>query len=470
MSRPNPSSSGGGVTPVPPQDFEAEQAVLGAMMLGDANAVDEAADLLLPGDFYRENHATVFRAMLALRAAGGPVDLVMLRDELAKRKQLEAVGGQACLMALADVTFTTANLAHYARIVRDKATLRRMIETGAHLTGMGYSDPPDLPAALADAERRVLAIQHERDAGAWTPLSEALRQSLDELDARYHAGGQIIGTRTGLGALDLTLGGLRDGDLVIVAARPGMGKTGMAAGMGTHAAQQHGKRVAFFSLEMSKTQIADRIACAEAGVDSERYRDGLLSEDEWQRVNTAMGRLWETPLFIEDASDLSVNEIRSRCRRLQAQGGVDLVIVDYLQLMRGEGRGGAENRVHEVTEMARGLKSLARELDAPVVALAQLSRGVERREDKRPLLSDLRDSGGIEEAADVVLFLYRPAYYARDEGGATAAATATRPDEQEPEEAEVIIAKHRKGRTGTVKVGFEAPFVRFVNLPEGGRL
>ena len=456
------SSKNGPFDRIPPQNIEAEQSVLGAMMLGEPAAVDTAAELLHPSDFYREAHANIWLAMLALRGRGEPIDAITLKDELVRRNQYEAIGGAAYLMALMDVTFTTASLAHYARIVRGKSTLRRMIEAASQIIGTAYADPEDVPAALAEAERRIMGIEHERDAGEWVPLSESLAKSMEELDERFHSGGKIIGMPTGLIDLDLLLGGLRDSDLVILAARPGMGKTGMAATLAVHAALDHQKRVAFFSLEMSHVQIADRIVCAAADVDAFKHSNGRISAAEWDRVKDATQQLWDASLWTDPSSDLTVSEIRSRARRLQAKGGVDMVIVDYLQLLRGEGQGGPQYRVHEVTEMARGLKSLAKELDVPVVALAQLSRGVEQREDKRPLLSDLRDSGGIEEAADVVLFLYRAAYYARGENPPPADPAQPPP----PEEAEVIVGKNRKGRTGSVKVGFEPAFVRFVNLPD----
>jgi replicative DNA helicase len=280
--------------------------------------------------------------MLHLHAKNEPMDAITLADELRWRQVYDGLpgGGVAFLMALGDVTFTTANVGYYARIVRDKALLRGLIDTGGLIAGLGYSDPPDVAAALAEAEKRVLALGHGREAGAWQPLSGLLNASMEALDARYHAGGQITGLRTGFIALDLLLGGLREGDLVIVAGRPSMGKTSIAVNAATFAALHEGKRVAFVSLEMSADQITDKIVCAEASVDTQRHQNGRLSDEEWQRLHDANLRLWDAPLLVEDTPDLSVPEIRSRCQRFVAeQGGVDLVIVDYLQLIRAEGRG-----------------------------------------------------------------------------------------------------------------------------------
>jgi replicative DNA helicase len=455
---------------VPPHNIEAEMAVLGAMLLGDRGAIERAIEILTRDDFYRDVHAHIFDGMAALAEKDEPVDIVTLKDELNVRGVLEQIGGVAYLMQLGDVEFTTANIAYYAKIVQEKAILRRLIEAASQIAGLAYGEVDEVPELVDRAERVIFEVARRRDSQGFTPLRPLLNEVFDNINNQYHDRGVVIGVDTGYNDLNYMTSGLQEGDLIIMAARPSMGKTSLAVGIGQNACLRASKSVAIFSLEMSKEQLVQRMICSEARVDAHKLRTGFLQDDDWQKIAQSVERLWDANLFIDDSTEMSHLEMRAKCRRLRAEHGLDLVIVDYLQLMRGTGRG--DNRNDEITSIARGLKSLARELKVPVIALSQLSRAVEKREDKRPMLSDLRDSGSIEAEADLVTFIYRPAYYERkqmmsaegeketdrQEGGSG--------DAYEGEEAEIIIAKHRNGPVGTVKLAFLPKFARFDNLAE----
>jgi replicative DNA helicase len=451
---------------IPPHNIEAEMAVLGALLLGDRRAVEKSSEILTRDDFYREAHGRIFDAMMALAEKDEPVDIITLRNELGTRGTLDAVGGISYLMQLGDFVPTAANLTYYAKIVSEKALLRRLIETSGEIAGMAYGEVDDVDQLVDHAERSIFQVARKRRNEGFAALKPLLTETFEKIDTLYHERGVTTGVDTGFNDLNYMTSGFQPGDLIIVAARPSMGKTALTLTVGQNAALK-GSTVAVFSLEMSKESLVQRMICSEARVDAHRLRTGYLQEDDWSRLAQSVNRLWECPLYIDDTSDVSSLEMRARCRRLRAEaGGLDLVIVDYLQLMRGSARS-AENRNQEISEIARGLKSLARELEVPVVALSQLSRSVERREDKRPMLSDLRESGSIEAEADLVMFIYRPSYYARKE--AISADDADKEPEDsaggmDGEEAEIIIAKQRNGPVGTVKLAFLPKYARFENL------
>ncbi|MGC4046200.1 MAG: replicative DNA helicase [Armatimonas sp.] len=452
---------------LPPQDIEAEMSVLGAMFLGDRGAIEKATEALQREDFYRDAHGRIYEAMVALAERDEPVDIVTLRDELQRRGIIDAVGGLSYLIQLGEFVPTAANISYYAKIVADKAVLRRLIEAAGEIAGMAYGQSEEVDNLTDMSERMIFNVARRRRTQGFTPLKPLLTEVFDRIDTLYHERGVTTGIDTGYTDLNYITSGFQPGDLIIIAARPSMGKTALTLNIGQNASLRAEKSVAVFSLEMSKESLVQRMICSEAKVDAHRLRTGFLTEEDWSRLAQAVDRLWNARLFIDDTTDVSSLEMRAKCRRLRAEYGLDMVIVDYLQLMRGSSKN-ADNRNSEITEIARGLKSLARELEVPVIALSQLSRSVERREDKRPMLSDLRDSGSIEAEADVVGFIYRPAYYARKEAMSQEAedkADAARGDgEYEGEEAEVIIAKQRNGPTGTVKLAFLPKFARFENL------
>ncbi len=444
--------------------------VLGAMMLGDRSAIERATEMLARDDFYRDAHGRIFEAMVALTERDEPVDLVTMKDELSRRSILDGVGGIAYLMQLADFVPTAANLHYYAKIVAERALLRRLIETSTQIAGLAYQGTEDIDGLVDQAERAIFNVARKSRNDGFMPLRPLLTEAFERIDTLYHERGVVTGVDTGFDDLNYMTSGLQSGDLVIIAARPSMGKTALTLNIGQNAALRANKSVAVFSLEMSKESLVQRMICSEARVDAHRMRTGYLHDEDWSRLAEAVQRLWDCSLFIDDTTDMSALEMRAKCRRLRAEHGLDLVIVDYLQLMRGHSKNN-ENRNQEITEIARGLKSLARELEVPVIALSQLSRTVERREDKRPMLSDLRESGAIEAEADIVAFIYRPAYYARKES--VSATSEEKADieaggtgEYSGEEAEIIIAKQRNGPTGTVKLSFQPKFARFENLAQ----
>ena len=375
---------------LPPQNLEAEMAVLGAMLLGDRASIERAAEILQREDFYRDAHGSIFEAMLHLAESDEPVDPITLKDELSRRQMLDPVGGIPYIIQLAEFVPTTANLPYYAKIVSEKATLRRLIGASSQIAGMAYAGESDVEDMVDQAEKVIFDVARRRSKQAFTPLRPLLNEVFDRIDTLYHEKGVVTGVDTGFNDLNYITSGLQGGDLIILAARPSMGKTSLAMGIAQNAALRAGKSVAVFSLEMSKESLVQRMICSEARVDAHRLRTGYLQEEDWTRLADAVQRLWDCNLFIDDSTEMSSLEMRAKCRRLRAEQGVDMIIVDYLQLMRGNTRN-VENRNQEISEIARGLKSLARELNAPVIALSQLSRNVERREDKRPMLSDLRE-------------------------------------------------------------------------------
>jgi len=451
---------------LPPQDLDAEQACLGSMLM-EAGATSRAMSAVHEDDFYRDAHKLIFRAMLEVHNRNEPVDLVTVAAELRRLGKLDAVGGGEYLTALINEVPTAAHVDRYANIVCERSVLRQLISAGSEIQGMAYANPSDIGEVLDLSEQRIFEIAQNRTTSDFTHIGPAVLETFEKLDQKFNDPGYISGIPTGLTDLDEQTSGLQPGDLVIVAGRPSMGKTSLAvANFALHAAVQHNTPVGIFSLEMSKGQLAEMLLCAQARVNSWGLRRGMATQDDWNKIGNALAFLPNAPIFMDDTPGIPILELRSKARRLKAQEDVGLIIVDYLQLASMSQY--SESRYQEVSGITRALKGIARELDVPVVALSQLSRLVERREDKRPILSDLAESGAIEAEADIVCFLYRPDYYKRRaemEGSSdeeTAAEARRRLDE--PGEAEIIIAKHRNGPVGTVNVIFNPRFRIFDNL------
>ena len=455
---------------VPPQNLEAEQSTLGSMMI-DRSALEKGVDILRPEDFYRDAHQVIFDALISLAERNEPVDIVTVQEELRTRKQLDAVGGTEYLMALIDSVPTAANLEYYAHIVEEKAILRRLIDACTQITSQSHGQVEDVDAVVDQAERAIFQVSQKRMGQYFTPLGPLAQKGFERIEEQYREKATISGLSTGFHDLDNITSGLQPSDLVIVAARPSMGKTALCLDIGRHVAIHSKLPVALFSLEMSKEQLALRLICSESRVDSHRLRTGYVQDKEWPLLAEGVGRLYTAPIFIDDSTDVSALQMRGKCRRLKAEHGLSLIIVDYLQLMQSHRR--TENRNQEISEIARSLKGLARELQVPVIALSQLSRAVEQRQDRRPILSDLRESGSIEAEADVVMFLYRKAYYDRreiilDEDGSPVD-LMTGGDAGEPDNsAEIIVGKQRNGPTGMIKLAFLQKFACFENM-EGHR-
>jgi replicative DNA helicase len=436
---------------IPPHNLQAEESVLGAALLSREaiGAVSEQG--LRPEDFYRPAHQHVFDAIRALYSTGAPADTITVADELRRAGLLEQVGGTEVLHALQNATPAISNAAHYARIVQDTALLRRLIYVAGDIAEMAYGEPDDVTKAVDEAESKVFKVAEDRVTDTTQQLSESIKDVMDRLEETFARGDTITGTATGYHDLDELLSGLQPSTLNIVGARPAVGKTAFALGMAVHVAQTSAKPVLVFSLEMGHHELTQRILSSEAKVDSTKIRNGRLSESDWALIGRAIGRL-EVPLFLDDNPRVTVMEIRAKARRLKARhGGLALIVVDYLQLMTGGGN--PENRQLEVSEISRNLKILARELEVPIVALSQLSRQLETRADKRPMLSDLRESGSLEQDADVVMFLYRDEVY-----------NAESPDKGS---AEVIVAKHRSGPIGTKRLVYLSQYTRFDNAARG---
>jgi replicative DNA helicase len=432
---------------VPPHNLEAEESLLGAMLISK-EAIAEAWDHVHAEDFYKPSHAMVFEAIARLWSKGEPVDVVTVADELARQGLLEQVGGHVALARMSASTPAISSAKRYARIVAEYATLRRLIEVGYEVAELGYEGVDDAGVAVDRAEELIFELGKRHMADTLSPIAELLQESYDHVQSLHERGEVVTGVPTGYVDLDEQLSGLQPSNLVIVGARPSMGKTSFALGIVAHAAMKARIPVLFFSLEMSHLEITTRLLCAEARVDASRIRTGQLRQGDWAKLGQAFGRLERAPIFIDDNPNLTVMDIRAKARRLRARHGLGLVVVDYLQLMSGSNR--SENRQVEVSEISRGLKILARELEVPVVALSQLSRGLEMRSDKRPMLADLRESGSLEQDADVVLFIYRDDVY--------------HPDSKESDTAEIIVAKHRNGPTGSTRLTFLSRYAQFANM------
>lgn len=435
---------------VPPHDLRAEESVLGAMLLS-REAIADVVEILEADHFYKPAHGHVFDAVMSLYSAGEPVDPVTVADELRRAGLFDSVGGDVLLIDLQAGTPAVSNAAHYARIVEEHALLRGVITVCNEIAETAYGMPDDVVKAIDDAEASMYRVAQRRVANTTAEIKDLLSDNLDRLEALYEQGDAVTGIQTGYRDLDNLLSGLQPNALYVVGARPAMGKTAFALGMLANAAMATGRPTLVFSLEMSQLEISQRILCSDARVDASRVKTGRLDEADWSRISHSVGRLAEAPIYIDDNPHTSVMEIRSKARRLKSRvGDLGMVIVDYIQLMTG--RAGAESRQVEVSEISRNLKILARELETPVIALAQLNRGLEQRQDKRPMLSDLRESGALEQDADVVMFLYRDEIY--------------NAESEQQGVAEVIVAKHRNGPTATVKMAFLGHFTRFENMSD----
>lgn len=430
-----------------PQSIEAEMGVLGSVII-DPDMMAQIADMVTPDDFYRDAHRHIFKVMLTQYEGHRPSDFITICDELERENKLEDVGGPSYVVSLINGVPTSGNVEYYGRIVKEKALYRRLIHAAGQIAAAAFAEESD---ALETAEQMLFTLGQHGSQSEFTTISGVLTACMTDLDALHSRNASIIGVPTGFRPLDVALGGLQRSDLVILAARPGTGKTSFALNVASNAVYQHQQRVAFFSLEMSKKQLGLRLLSMQAQIDQQRLRMGWVHDEEWEHLIAAMGELSEGSIWIDDTAGLSLTALRSKARRLQAQYGIDLVIVDYLQLMHAtlEGKRYA-NREQEIAEISRGLKGIAKELDVPVLALAQLSRAVESRQVKIPQLSDLRESGAIENDADVVLFIYREEMYD--------------PDTEAKNTADIIIAKHRNGPVGTVRLSFEASQTRFHEL------
>ncbi len=439
---------------LPPQNIEAEQAALGSLLI-DGEAIIKIADVLHAEDFYKPSHGVLYRAILELAERHEPIDIVSLSNRLNELNVLGSIGGESFLAELSSQVPSSANIVHYANIIQKKATLRRLIHEAHEIVGLGWREDVDVDILLDEAEQRLFSVSQKYLRQNFIHVKEILAEAFERIDELHKGGGALRGLPTGFSDLDHILSGLQASDLVIVAARPSVGKTSLALDIVRHAATIHNKKVGIFSLEMSKEQLVDRLLCAESGVDLWKLRTGKLQDsgedDDFPRIGRAMGVLSEASLFIDDSSAANVMEIRTKARRLKSEHGLDMIMIDYLQLM--EGRSSTENRVQEITEITRALKGIARELNVPVLALSQLSRAVELRQPPIPKLADLRESGSIEQDADVVLFIYREALYKKDS--------------DKPNIAEIHIAKHRNGPTGYVELFFDAQRASFKNLSKG---
>ena len=447
-SRTGPRSRKGLEPRVPPHNIEAEASLLGAMLL-TRDAIADALEVVRAEHFYKPSHAHVFDAVCGLYAAGEPADPVTVAEALARADLLDAIGGPGTLLELQATTPATSSAAKYARIIQEHATLRSLIGAANEIAEIGYGRPDDVVKAVDEAESLVFQVGQGRVADSMGVMSDLLNANLDRLEELYSRGNKITGTSTGFDDLDEITSGLQEDSLIIVGARPAMGKTSFALGLASHVAVHENLPALLFSLEMSQLELSQRILCAEARVDSKRIRNGQLTEDDWSRINHGVGKLAEAPIWIDDNPATSVMEIRAKSRRLKSRiGKLGVIVVDYIQLMTG--RSAAESRQVEVSEISRGLKLLARELQTPVIGVSQLSRGLEARQDKRPMLSDLRESGSIEQDADLVVFIYRDEVY-----NAESSDMGT---------AEIIVAKHRNGPTGIRRLAFIPHYTRFANL------
>ncbi len=435
---------------LPPQSIEAEESILSAILLDNSTLLD-VLEILSPENFYRTAHQKIFTAISELFAKAEPVDLVTLTNILRDKNQLEELGGAAYLARLVDTVPSAINVEHYARIVRDKASLRKLIAKASEITQRCYEDAGELDQVLDFAEGAVFEISEDKHQAAFHPISKIIESNIDALEERQGQRALVTGVPTGYAKLDHMTSGFQGSDMVILAARPSMGKTALALNIARNAAIDGNVPVAIFSLEMSKESLSERMLCAEARVDSNRLRGGFLNPEDWNRITEAASTLSEAAIFIDDSADISATSIRTKSRRLKMDKnhGLGLIIIDYLQLMRG--RTNSERRDLEISEISRSLKLLAKELNVPVVALSQLNRKLEERSDKRPQLSDLRESGALEQDADVVAFIYRDEVYNRDENNPNRGT------------AEIIVAKQRNGPTGIVPLTFLGAYTRFEN-------
>lgn len=436
---------------VPPHDDEAEQAVIGSMMT-DKDAVISAIEVLKPEDFYREDNKTIYTAIMNLYAKAEPIDIITLKDELTSLGKLEPVGGLEYLATLPDKVPTTANVDKYIKIVEEKSILRSLIKTANELIQIGYDQNEEVEILMDSAEKKIFDLMQKKSQKGYSSIRDILVDSFTELEQLYNQKQHITGVASGFIDLDNKTAGFHNSDLVLIAARPAMGKTAFALNIASYAAVSANTPVVVFSLEMSKEQCANRILCSQAMVDSEKVAKGDISDEDWSKLAIASGELSESAgIFIDDSAGINIAEIRAKCRKLKLEKNIGLVVIDYLQLIQGSGN--AKSREQEIAEISRSLKILAKEINVPVLALSQLSRAPEARPDHRPMLQDLRESGSIEQDADIVMFLYRDDYY--------------NPETEAKNIAEVIIAKHRAGPTGTVELLWMPSYTKFANKYKG---
>ena len=433
---------------IPPHDIEAEQAILGSM-LTDKDAVIAAIEVLKPESFYREDNKLIFSAITNLYSRNEPIDLITVKAELVELGALERVGGLEYLVELPERVPTTANVERYVKIVDEKAMLRNLITSANDLIALGYDESENVDNIMDMAEKKIFDLAAKKNTKGYTVMKDILVESFAELERLYNQKGIVTGVSTGFLDLDRKTAGLHNSDLIIVAARPAMGKSAFAINIATNAAVQSNVPVVIFNLEMSKEQIGNRILCSEALVDSNKIRTGQIEDDDWMKLAQTLGNISDAPIYIDDTPGISIMEIRAKFIKLKLEKDIGLIVIDYLQLITASGKKNA-SREQEISEISRSLKILAKELNVPVIALSQLSRGAEKRDDKRPMLSDLRESGAIEQDADIVMFLYRDDYYNEDS--------------EKKNVAEVILAKHRGGSTGTVELAWLPSYTKFANL------
>ncbi len=449
------------LTKLPPQNLEAEMFILGALLI-DSTTIIKVADILEDTDFYKDAHGQIYAAMRELYARREPIDILSLTSKLEEKGRLESIGGRSYIANLANSVGTASNVVYYAELIQRKATLRRLISAAAEISGLGYEEDEQIDSILDQAEQKLFNVSQQFLKQAFQPIDALLNEAFDRIDELHKQSGKLRGLATGFVELDNLLAGLQKSDLIILAARPSVGKTSLALDLARQAAVINKVPVGIFSLEMSKEQLVDRMLCAEAGVSLWKMRTGKLSDrqenDDFAKIGQAMGVLAETPIFIDDSASANIMEIRTKARRLQMEHKLGLIVIDYLQLMEGRG-GGGDNRVQEVAEISRGLKGIARELNIPVLALSQLARAVEQTKPAIPRLSHLRESGSIEQDADVVMFIYRKA--------ADRNYQIEELSEAEKSVAQIYIAKHRNGPVGKVDLYFDEETVSFKNLAKG---
>ncbi|MDF1498701.1 MAG: replicative DNA helicase [Patescibacteria group bacterium] len=437
---------------LPPQNIEAEQSVLGSLMI-DKNAIIKVSDLIEPEDFYKDINGKIYRTMIYLYEHHEPIDLLSLSNRLKETEELEQIGGHSYLASLANTVPTAANVVHYAKIVSKKSVLRKLISNASEIITEAYKETEEIEKTLDDAEQKIFAVSKKHVRQDFTPVKPILEEAFDRIDDLHKNKGKMRGVPTGFHDLDNILSGLQESNLIIIGARPSVGKSSLAMDLARHASVKEKVPVGVFSLEMSKGEVIDRLICSQANIDLWKMRTGKLSSigenDDFSKIGHAMGVLSEAPLFIDDTPGINVMGMRTMARRLQAEHGLGMIIIDYLQLIEGRG-GKIENRVLEVSDISRSLKGLARELNIPIIALSQLSRGIESRTDQKPKLSDLRESGSIEQDADVVLFIYREDKANRES--------------ENKNIAEIIVAKHRNGPIGSANLFFNEQYTSFRNL------
>ena len=434
---------------IPPNDVEAEQAVIGSM-LTDRDAVISAIEVLKEEDFYREDNKTIYEAILNLYNRSEPIDIITLKAELTSMGMFDKIGGLEYIVGLPEKVPTTANVEKYIGIVKEKSELRRLIKAANEIIEQGYDPTENIDDIMNSAEKKIFNIMQDKDQKSYSPIKDVLIDAFTELEQLYNQKQHITGVPTGFIDLDYKTAGLHNSDLILIAARPAMGKSAFALNIATNAALRAKVPAVLFSLEMSKEQMVNRILCSEAMVDSNKVRTGKIDDDDWIKLADTMGDLSEAPIYIDDTPGISINEIRAKCRKLKLEKNIGLVVIDYLQLVQGSSKRAQGSREQEISEISRSLKILAKEINVPVIALSQLSRAPEQRPDHRPMLSDLRESGAIEQDADIVMFLYRDDYYNEDS--------------EDKGLAEVIVAKHRAGSTGTVKLVWLGNYTKFANM------